>query len=191
MFSWFTEPPTVSFKYCPRTVAEEFKKDYRADFAAFGNSVDDNHFLFEPENELDEYCSLLEQSLKLLKLGDPLLAQRKVYLGTRIDEQLHTCLSKALETNYPDVGAEFSNRAIWGGEWFDSASGLRYLIPEQVGEIARVLLGLEVDELLSHFDSSQYDPNDWLEDCRAAIQSFKTCFVEAAERQQVILTTVI
>ncbi|NJM98946.1 MAG: DUF1877 family protein [Phormidesmis sp. RL_2_1] len=191
MFEWFNQPPTISFKYCPRTVADEFKKDYREDYKSLENTGDTELFLFEPTKELDAYCALLRQNLEQIKEDDLLIVQRKAYLRTRIDEQIHSCLSKELEAGAIAVDDSLVDHAIWGGEQFETVWELRYLDPERVREVAHVLREVDTEQLMNHFDTSTYDLDDRLEDFRKSSQELKTCFVEAAERGQVILTTII
>lgn len=191
MFEWFNQPPTVSFKYCPRTVAGQFKKDYREDYKSFGDSADSEQFLFEPTKELDRYCTLLEEKLKQIRENDTAIVRRKVYLRTRISEQIHSCLLKELETSAVDIDDSLVDRAIYGDQQIATTWELRYLDTEQVKEIAYVLRGIDMDRLINHFDTSTYDIDDWLEDFQKSSQELKTCFIEAAEREQVMLTTSI
>jgi len=191
MFEWFNQPPTVSFKYCPRTVADEYKKECKEDYESLENSVDSEHFLFELTKELDKYCALLEQKLEKIRKDDFLILQRRAYFGSRIDEQVHSCLSKELAASAITVDNSLVDHAIWGGEQFEGVWELRYLAPERVREVAHVLQEIDTEQLINHFDTSTYDLDDWLEDFCKSSQELKTCFVEAAERGQVILTTII
>lgn len=183
MFSWFTRPSTTSFRSLPSPI-DEFKEDYEA----IVGILDDP---FESEAELDFYCTLLKQQLEQLKADDPFLVQRKVYFGTRTDEIIHSFLLEEIKTKFPTLDAEFSHTAIWGGERIKPRSDLLYLLPDQVSTIANVLNQIGLDELPSHFNDLEYEPNYWLEECRKTIQDFKTCFADTSERQQVILTKTI
>lgn len=183
MFDWFTPPPVTSFGYLPSPM-DSFKQNYKATQGSWGN-------IFESENEFESYCTLLEHYLEQLKTDDPALVHRKVYFDRRTDEQIYSFLTKELEVKFPALDFQFSYRAIWGGEQIKSDSDLLYLVAHQVSEIAHVLDQIEVNELLCHFNASEYDPNYWLEVCRKTIQVFQTCFEEAAERGQVILTKII
>lgn len=126
-----------------------------------------------------------------MKTDDPALVHRKVYFDRRTDQQIYSFLTKELEVKFPALDSQFAYLAIWGGKRIKSGSDLRYLVADQVSEIAHVLGQIEVNELLIHFDASEYDPNYWLEVCRKTIQVFQTCFEEAAQRGQVILTKVV
>ncbi|MBE9156875.1 hypothetical protein IQ265_08535 [Nodosilinea sp. LEGE 06152] len=183
MFFWFTRPSTTSFGSLSSPI-EEFRQDYKAMAGILDNP-------FKSEAELEAYCNLLEQRLEQLKADDPLLVQRKVYFDRRTDEQIYSFLLEELKIKFPTLDTEFAHTAIWGGERIKLTSDLRYLLPEQVNTIANVLNQVESDELIRHFNSLEYDPNYWLEECRKTIQDFKTCFAETSKRQQVILTKVI
>lgn len=182
MFSWFTTPPFVpGFGQFPSPI-EMFKQSYR------DGEVTDS--IFESEDDLETYCSLLEQRLEELKTNNPLLVQRKVNLASTVYGQIYDCLLEELKVKFSNLNAEFASTAMWGGERTKPDSDLLYLSPEQVGAIAHVLNQIEVDEMLRHFDASPYsNDNYWIEECRETIQAFKTCFAEAAE--QVILTKII
>jgi hypothetical protein len=183
MFFWFTRPPMTSFGSLPSPI-DEFRQAYKE----MVEILDDP---FESDAELEVYCALLEQQLEQLKADDPSLVQRRVYFDRRIHEQIHSFLLEELKIKFPTLDAEFAHTAIWGGERIKPTSDLRYLLPDQVSVIANVLSQIELDELLSHFNDLEYEPNYWLEECRKTIQAFKTCFAETSERQQVILTKII
>ncbi len=109
----------------------------------------------------------------------------------RTDEQIHSLLLKALKAKFPELGDALADEVIWGGEKFDSNSNLRWLAPDRVREVARILQEIEVSELIRYFDKSQPYADEKLEECHKASANLKTCFAEAAQREQVILTTVI
>ncbi len=118
--------------------------------------------------------------------------QRKVNLGKRTNEMIHSFLSDELKLKFPALDAdEFAYTAVWGGERIKPISDLRYLLPHQVSAIADVLSQIGVEQLICHFDASEYDPEYWLEECRTTIQAFKNCFAETAKRGQIILTKTI
>ena len=190
MFEWFNQPPTVSFKYCPRTVANEFKKDYREDYKSFEDSAGSEHFLFEPTTELDTYCALLEQKLERIRKSDLSIVQRKVCLGSRIDEQVHSCLSKELEVSAIVTDDSLVDHAIWGNKQLDAVFELSYVDSGRVKDVAHILQEVDTEQLINHFDTSTYDLDDWLEDFRKSSKELKNCFIEAAKREQVILTTI-
>ncbi len=195
MFNWFQSPPATPSGYVRNPVVVEYKQDYRADYPDSESERNYRHFPFEPEHELESYCTRLEQILGPVKLGDPMIAQRKVYLRSRIDEQIHSCLTAYLtkrpKASFPDLADDFASNVIWGGERLNSDYELMYLMPDQVGAIAQVLHTINIKELLSYFDTSQYNLADWLEDGEAAAHDLKKCFVEAAEKGQIVMTTVI
>lgn len=183
MFSWFTPPSVTRFGHSPSPI-DEFKHDRQAMKDASNEPFAELHDPFESEEELEAYCALLEQRLEQLKSNDPSIVQRQVYFDRRIDEQIYSFLSKELALKFPTFDAEFAHTAIWGGQQFKPSSELRYLLPDEVSTIADVLNQIEIDASMS-------DRDDWLDECYETIQAFKTCFVETAERQQIILTKMI
>lgn len=183
MFSWFTDPSPTRFGGSQSPI-DEFKKDRQAMINGLSESFEELRDPFESEEELEAYCALLEQRLEQLKTDDPSIAQRQVYLDRRTHEQIHSFLLEALAVSFSTLDAEFAHIAIWGGKQFKPPSELRYLLPDEVNAIAHVLNQIEIDD-------SMFDRNDWLEECYETIQAFKTCFAEAAERQQIILTKII
>lgn len=191
MFLWFQIPSPTASGYIRESAADVFKQDYRADFEAFGESENSQHFYFESEKELESYCVFLEQRLAQLSANDPSLVQRKAYLGTRTDEQIYSSLLKVLSEKFPALDDAFATEVVAGGEKSDSNSDLRWLASDRVSEVARVLSEIEVDELIRHFDRSQPYSAEMLEECRKAGIELKTCFIEAAQKEQVILTAII
>ncbi|MBD2069599.1 hypothetical protein H6F93_19080 [Leptolyngbya sp. FACHB-671] len=181
MFHWFTPFTVTNSEYFPSPV-DELKQDYGVmkDFWKNG---------FQSEDELESYCTLLEQSLNQLKADNPYLIHQEVWLDRRMHEQVYSAILQNLEVKFPDLDAEFAYEAVWGGERIQPGSDLRYLSSNRVRAIAQVLNQIEVNELLHHSDAFHGDPVS-LEEFHKTVQAFKTCFKEAAEREQIILTKV-
>lgn len=169
----------------PSPIAE-FKQDY---YATDGVIVDDP---FESGEELERYCTLLEQQLEQLKLDNPLLVQRNVFLE-RTHESICQALEKEIELKFPALDpTAFADAAVWGGESIKPNLDLLYLSPQQVRTIAQILDQIDTDELSRHFDTSEYEePDYWLEEFYEEAEALKRCFLEAAEQQQLILSKVI
>lgn len=185
MFHWFDPTPMADFGYIPNPI-EELKQEYQ-EYGAEENFLDG---VFESEDELESYCVLLERFLEQLKASDPSLVHRDIFFDGRIGEQIYKSLKQELKIKFPNLDAEFARRVVWEGEQIKPGLELLYLNSDQVKAIAQVLNQVEVNELLHHSNALQDHPVFLEEFCRT-IQEFKTCFKEAADQGQIILTKVI
>lgn len=185
MFYWFAPTPITSFGYIPNPI-EGLKRAYQ-EYGAIRNFLDG---IFKTEAELESYCILLERFLEQLKASDPSLVHRDIFFDGHIGEQIYKSLKQELKIKFPNLDAEFARRVVWEGEQIKPGLELLYLNSDQVKAIAQVLNQVEVNELLHQNDALQDHPGFLEEFCRT-IQEFKTCFNEAAERGQIILTKVI
>ncbi|MBD1998858.1 hypothetical protein H6G00_19910 [Leptolyngbya sp. FACHB-541] len=185
MFHWFAPTPITSFGYIPNPI-EELKREYQE----YGTTENFLNGIFKSEDELESYCILLERFLEQLKASDPSLVHRNIFFDGRIGEQIYKSLKQELKIKFPNLDAEFARRVVWEGEQIKPGLELLYLNSDQVKAIAQVLHQVEVNELLQHSDTLQDHPVFLEEFCRT-IQEFKTCFKEAADRGQLILTKVI
>lgn len=84
-----------------------------------------------------------------------------------------------------------AKNVLWGDVRLNSDSELRQLIPDRVGAIAQILHTINIKELLHYFDTSQYNPADWIKDWETAAHALKKCFVKAAEKRQIVILIVI
>lgn len=181
MANWFTSRTVPGFEPLPSPIAA-LKQHYQ--HQALRDST------FDSEADLEAYSRLLEERLAQFQAYDPLLAKRRVLLESQMQALLHGFLTQALAVKFPTLEAPFAHTVFWGGEAIQPNSDLLHLPPDQVSAIAHVLSQIEVEEWLCYFDDPAYAPTYWRNACHDNIQTFKRCFMETAQRRQVLLTRV-